>query len=756
MQQPRNPLEEFEELRRLLLSRERDQIRNLSDRISDKERRSQDIASVLPEAVKMSRERGEQLTNALRPAVEGSIVDSIGRRPEIFVEALHPIIGPIVRKSVAETLRRLLQSFNQSLEHTFSWRGLKWRWEALRTGRSFAEVVMLRSLVYRVEQLFLIHRETSLSLLHVTADSATSKDSDMVAGMLSAIQDFARDSFASGEDSVLEEFRVGELQVWIVAGRHAYLAAVIRGNPSLELRSALQETIETVHVLKGSALAEFEGDASAFESLKPELESCLHAQYATTKKEGRSTRAWIVIMLLAALATAGLILALRNQSRWKDFLRRLGAQPGLVVTEARKGWFGPAEVRGLRDASSADPATFARAAGLDPARIRFQWKEHLALDSVSIRRRVERRFAVPDQARIAVNDGVLEIAGSVPYEWLDSVRHEATLIPGVKSVVDREANIIYDPALARKRFEQQFRLPDTVNAAVVNGVLILSGEASHRWIMRARAAAVTLPGIKSLDDHALVDLDQRGFDQSKSIIEAAFIYFLTDKDDIATEGFAALSRLPDEIRRCEKAARQLGTDMTLEIQGYADAVGTESRNADLRHRRADKVRDFLVSCGFEQGQLKAIGVEQPFKPAPGDKALPEQSERRVALKVLTQPIAFRAMIQKKICMIGASGVGKTSLVAKFVHSMFSDKYLTTVGVKIDKKTVSVDGAEVMLMIWDLAGDDDFQRLQTSYLRGTSGYLAGRRRDARDHARSGDRNSGTRGGSDWARCLFSSR
>ena len=253
-----------------------------------------------------------------------------------------------------------------------------------------------------------------------------------------------------------------------------------------------------------------------------------------------------------------------------------------------------------------------------------------------MRRRFEQRFAVPEQTRIAVNDGVLEISGTVPYEWLDSVRHEATLIPGVNSVIDRDANITYDPALARKRFEQQFRLPDTVNAAVVDGVLTLSGEASHRWIMRARAAAVTLPGIKALDEHALFDLDQRGFDQSKSIIESAFIYFLTDKDDIATEGFAALSRLPDEIRRCEKTAQQLGTDMTLEIQGYADAVGTETRNSDLRQRRANKVRDFLVSCGFEPERLKAVSVEQPFKPAPGDKALPEQSQRRVALKVLTQ------------------------------------------------------------------------------------------------------------------------
>ncbi len=80
------------------------------------------------------------------------------------------------------------------------------------------------------------------------------------------------------------------------------------------------------------------------------------------------------------------------------------------------------------------------------------------------------------------------------------------------------------------------------------------------------------------------------------------------------------------------------------------------------------------------------------------------------------------MIQKKVCLLGTSGVGKTSLVAQFVHSLFSEKYLTTVGVKIDKKTVRVGEEEVMLMIWDLAGDDDFQRLQTSYLRGTSGFL----------------------------------
>jgi small GTP-binding protein len=80
------------------------------------------------------------------------------------------------------------------------------------------------------------------------------------------------------------------------------------------------------------------------------------------------------------------------------------------------------------------------------------------------------------------------------------------------------------------------------------------------------------------------------------------------------------------------------------------------------------------------------------------------------------------MIQKKICMVGAPSVGKTSLVSRYVQSIFSEKYLSTVGVKIDKKALTVDGVEVTLMLWDLAGDDDFQRLEMSYLRGASGYL----------------------------------
>jgi len=81
-------------------------------------------------------------------------------------------------------------------------------------------------------------------------------------------------------------------------------------------------------------------------------------------------------------------------------------------------------------------------------------------------------------------------------------------------------------------------------------------------------------------------------------------------------------------------------------------------------------------------------------------------------------------IQKKVCLLGAFAVGKTSLIRRYVNSLFADKYLTTVGVKVEKKTVSTANADVKLLIWDLAGQDDFTQVNLSYLRGASVCVVG--------------------------------
>ncbi|BAY30108.1 small GTP-binding protein [Nostoc carneum NIES-2107] len=73
-------------------------------------------------------------------------------------------------------------------------------------------------------------------------------------------------------------------------------------------------------------------------------------------------------------------------------------------------------------------------------------------------------------------------------------------------------------------------------------------------------------------------------------------------------------------------------------------------------------------------------------------------------------------------MVGAFATGKTSLVSRFVSSIFSEKYHTTVGVKIDKKTLNIQDKTINLILWDLYGEDEFQKVRMSYLRGSSGYL----------------------------------
>ena len=94
------------------------------------------------------------------------------------------------------------------------------------------------------------------------------------------------------------------------------------------------------------------------------------------------------------------------------------------------------------------------------------------------------------------------------------------------------------------------------------------------------------------------------------------------------------------------------------------------------------------------------------------------------------------MIQKKICMVGVFATGKTCLVQRFVHSIFSPRYLSTVGVKIDRKEVAVRGDPVTLLLWDLEGRDGTRDVNPSYVKGAHGLIFvvdGTRRETFDQA-----------------------
>ena len=149
------------ELRSLLVAPEQEDLRKVESRLRTLEERktqvsTDDLTELLPAAVAARNRRDNKLAAALEPTVEETLRGSIRRNPKPIVEAIFPIIGPAIRRAISEALSATMDSVNRTMEHQFSLQGVKWRLEAFRTGQSFSDVVLANTLLFAVEQIFII------------------------------------------------------------------------------------------------------------------------------------------------------------------------------------------------------------------------------------------------------------------------------------------------------------------------------------------------------------------------------------------------------------------------------------------------------------------------------------------------------------------------------------------------------------------------------------------------------------------------
>jgi outer membrane protein OmpA-like peptidoglycan-associated protein len=418
----------FAELRTLIVGPEQRQLRALQARLDDPGRQAQDVSDVLPEAV-LLRRRDPHLTRALAPTIEEAITASVRKNPQPLADALFPVIGPAIRKAIAASLSSMLESLNRTVEYSLSWRAIKWRVTALLTGRPFAEIVLLNTLVYRVEQVLLIDRRTGLLLQHVASDPRAVQDPDMVSGMLTAIRDFSRDSFRVADEDALDTLHVGDLSVWIEQGPYAIVAAVIRGTPPPELRTALQEALERVHAFHGDALRSFDGDATRFDSVRPTLEDCLRSQYHQTSARP-PRRLWALAAIVVLAIGAWSYVALERRARWNGYVDALRREPGVVIlSDGRDG--GRYFIRGLRDPLARDPASLLAAHRLAPARVSGSWQLYQALDAPLVLARARQFLRPPADVSLQYSDGVLTATGDAPAEWIVESMRVAPALAGV-------------------------------------------------------------------------------------------------------------------------------------------------------------------------------------------------------------------------------------------------------------------------------------------------------------------------------------
>lgn len=561
-------MDDHQRLRRLILGEDLADLDTPAQRLAALEQAREKLPAQLPELLQQS-QRGDG-RRRLSQALVQPLTDALGRAAQEqrqgVVDALFPVIGPAIRKAIAEALRDFTEGFNRALESSFTLRGLRWRLESWRTGIPYVQVVLRHNLSFRLDHLFLIDRSSGLVLARESAPELRDLDADAIAGMLTAIGDFVQDSVGGGSDEgggTLDSASVGEHLVWVEQGPRANFAAFLRGVPPAALRLTLRQRLEQVHAWLDDPLSDpsagpAAGSAMAGPLLKETLDLQqleLDAAASAAQAQPSSSRRWpllLALLVLAALLAAWCWRDWQWQQRMDTVAQRLAAWPGLHLDElARRD--GAVVLRGLVDAD-ADPPQAVVATLLPPGtEIRSELRGYVSADDAIVRRRALRQLQPPDSVQLTVRQGELQLRGSAAAGWVDKAVPRMPWIAGVARVDVSGLNRTVD-AQAALRAE---------------------------W------------------DRLYAQLPEQ---------RAGFVRELELADTAAVDALVA------DARRLQELGRQLQQPVLFTCFGHTDEPGTAQTNHRLREKRANWLCDRLAAGGVDETALRRASADTPGRP----------------------------------------------------------------------------------------------------------------------------------------------
>jgi OOP family OmpA-OmpF porin len=542
--------QELNELRSLLLGVEPQQLNRLYERLNNPQIQAEDVSKLLPEAVKLGNQKDTELVEAIVPTVESAIKFSIAKDENVLSEVIFPILAPATRKAITTALEQMIQTLNQSLEHSLSPQSLRWRLEAKRTGKTFAEVVILRTLIYRVEQLFLIHKHTGLLLQHIVAPQVSTQDADMVSAMLTAIQDFVKDSFAIRQGDGLQSLQFGGLTIWVEESSHSLLAGVIRGIPPQELRLRFQDAIAKIERHFGQELDNFQGEAAPFTASKPYLLPCLGIEYKSTPPKNY-TYAWGLLSVVAIALGIWGIFAIQEQRKWHKYLAELNSQPGIVVMQAERRYDGKFVIVGMRDPLAKEPQELLKQVSIPPQKVISKWQNYISLDTQLIAKRATTLLLPPTTTSFVVDS---------------------------------------------------------------SGTLKASGVAPQKWIARSQQLWRFVPGVNQYDIQGLTTSELTQLNTYKQEIENNMLFFFEGKTELLPDESSKIANLVVIIKKILPIAAYLNQDISIQIIGHTNTTGTEQQNQILSQARARKIFDDFQNQGLNQNifTVAGVGYSQPI------------------------------------------------------------------------------------------------------------------------------------------------
>ncbi|MEN8129564.1 MAG: hypothetical protein ABFS45_05085 [Pseudomonadota bacterium] len=585
-------MKQFDELKQLLIGEERHHLSRLEERLDDPHRRAEDLAEILPDSISISKSKGPGLAQCLQEPVTECVKHAAREHTQLFADALFPVIMPAVRRSIAEALRAFVQTLNQTLEQALSPKNLSWRLEALRSGIPYHEMVLKHTLIYRVEQVFLIHRKTGLLVSHLSHPDIEVKDSDAVSAMFTAIQDFVHETFDSQSSDEIDSIDIGDHTTWLIYGPYVTLACVIRGIPPLELRQQLASVVEELNRRFGSSLEIFDGDKNAIDDVNPVMQRCLSLE-ANKDSTRRSTLLrsaavllGLVLLILILISTSyWAVNTYQDNRRFDSLLEALENRPGMLIFESSD--LGEQMIyKGLRDPLAVEPMVLAGELGFDEREVAFAMTPYYSAEAPIVLQRARRALEVPGTVRLTLSEGVLKAMGTAPYRWLDRNRNHTSFIPGIERI-DLNGVSADDESL-RREILALLDPPEGVEIGIESMSVRIIGRAPWPWILSLPdkldriewLVHVNVDQLSGMESARLLDLYQR--------INNKNIYFLEGiriREDSRTE----LQGLVSNLRLLKKLTEQNGARLKIRLTGYTDGTGYPEFNRRLRTQRASEI-----------------------------------------------------------------------------------------------------------------------------------------------------------------------
>lgn len=537
-------MSDYERLKDLLLGDERAALARQSEAVARIEREQAELPERVPELIaEAARGKGrERLGRALSGPVADALGEAVVTHRQVLVDALFPVIGPAIRKAITEALRGLVADINTALESSFTPRGLAWRIESWRTGAPYPQVVLKHTLKYRIEHLFLIERDSGLVLHRESAPELADLDSDAIAGMLTAIGEFVKDSVGRDPNATLDAARVGEHLLLVVVGPRANLACFVRGVPPAALTAVLQRRLELAHERMAALGTQLQaGAADVGAALDDTLASSgvVAEVRALDAPQAQSSRRPFLIALVA-------LVALLSWLAWREWqwtrelarVREIAAGwPGLYLERVSGHAHERVIVRGLID-PLADPPQGALRSALSPnIELELALRGFVSTEPDMVLRRARAALPLPDGVELAFDAGALTLSGSTSPALAAELVQLARLVPGVASVAHAGLRTIEPPSRAEL-------------------------------------------------DAALAALAEREFAFDPGRAEPA--------------SDAELEQLASDLRAAAELADKLGFRLVATSYGLTDELGAEDVNAELRDARARWLAGALVAAtGFE-------------------------------------------------------------------------------------------------------------------------------------------------------------